>query len=50
MQRADDDKKAGASFFDNDGVGGEPVEEEENGEDATSKEAKPGRVEGEGKS
>ena len=36
VQRADDDKNAGASFFDNDGVGGEAVEEEEDGEDATS--------------
>ena len=36
VQRADDDKNAGASFFDNDGVGGEPVEEEEDREDATS--------------
>ena len=50
VQRTDDDMNAGASFFDHDGVGGETVKEEEDGEDATSKEAKPGRVEGEGKS
>jgi len=49
VQRTDDDMNAGASFFDHDGVGGETVKEEEDGEDATSKEAKPGRVEGEGK-